>query len=440
MSIVRTTLLTIALFSVPASAQDTPGECPEDLCGAPDQSGGGCGCGCGCSILINMTDLGDTYQYSDDYDDDGLEDDFDNCPFAPNVDQIDGDGDGVGNACDVCSSRADPEQADADADGSGDLCDTDADNDGEPNTDDNCVLLPNPTQQNSDTDAQGDACDTDDDGDGVADADDNCPLIANPEQANGDPDLYGDACDFDTDGDLVMDSVDNCLQVVNVGQEDLDGDGLGDGCDSDLDGDSFTNINDNCPSLANPELEDADRDGRGDACDDYYCYVVDLESECLDPGEPFTAYAMERYEARTGEPMRLRLFANRRSVGIRYEWTVVEAPAGSDAGIGRPRGAVSYSDPFEYHYLVDRVVQFEPDVPGEYLIEVRAELVFPDEQYPDRQTSTARAVIVVEGPATDGGGSLCAFGQGRLGTVLPFGLLLLGLGVWRRRNVRRART
>jgi hypothetical protein len=431
---------TLALALVPelASAQDTPGECPEDLCGAPDQSGGGCGCGCGCSILINMTDLGDTYQYSDDYDDDGMEDDFDNCPFSPNVDQLDADGDGVGNACDACPSRSDPDQADADADGSGDLCDADADNDGVDNAADNCGLLPNPTQANSDTDALGDACDTDDDGDGVVDADDNCPLVANPAQANGDPDLYGDACDTDLDGDLVMDSVDNCQQVVNAEQTDLDGDGLGDPCDSDQDGDGFTNLTDNCPALANPEREDADHDGRGDACDDYYCYVVDLESECLDPGEPFTAYAMDRYEARTGEPFMLRLFANRRSVGIRYEWTIVEAPAGSDAGIERPRGAVSFSTPFEYHYLVDRAVHFEPDVPGEYVVEVHAELVFADEQYPDRRTSTARTLVVVEGPATDGSGSLCAYGRGRLGSVAPLGLLLIAIGVWQR-SVRKRR-
>src|SRR5688572_20687645 len=69
-----------------------PGECTGGLCGSPNQSGGGCGCGCGCSILINFTDQGDTYQYADDFDDDAIEDDFDNCPFTFNSTQVDADG------------------------------------------------------------------------------------------------------------------------------------------------------------------------------------------------------------------------------------------------------------------------------------------------------------------------------------------------------------
>ena len=51
------------------------GECVSGLCGTPNQSGGGCGCGCG-SILVAMTDRGDTYQFADDFDGDGIEDEF----------------------------------------------------------------------------------------------------------------------------------------------------------------------------------------------------------------------------------------------------------------------------------------------------------------------------------------------------------------------------
>ncbi|NMB74744.1 MAG: thrombospondin, partial [Myxococcales bacterium] len=84
-------VLALLLVAVPAFAQ-APGECSGGLCGTPNESGGGCGCGCGCgSILIANTDLGDTYQYADDYDEDGIEDDFDNCPFSPNRDQVDAD-------------------------------------------------------------------------------------------------------------------------------------------------------------------------------------------------------------------------------------------------------------------------------------------------------------------------------------------------------------
>ena len=45
-------------------------------------------CGCG-SVLVAMTDRGDTYQFADDFDGDGIEDDFDNCPFLSNWDQDD---------------------------------------------------------------------------------------------------------------------------------------------------------------------------------------------------------------------------------------------------------------------------------------------------------------------------------------------------------------
>src|SRR5438128_1311873 len=86
----------IALGS-PALAQAPPYECDDNFgqCGTPDQSGGGGGGGGGGSILINNTDLGDTYQNADDYDDDGVEDPYDNCPRVSNANQGDSDGDGV---------------------------------------------------------------------------------------------------------------------------------------------------------------------------------------------------------------------------------------------------------------------------------------------------------------------------------------------------------
>ena len=61
------------LFSSTAFAQ-AAGECTGGACGTPSTSGGGCCC-CGGSILVNNTDEGDTYQYADDYDSDGREDD-----------------------------------------------------------------------------------------------------------------------------------------------------------------------------------------------------------------------------------------------------------------------------------------------------------------------------------------------------------------------------
>ena len=96
-SLVFATVSTLVLAAQPLLAQAPPsGECTGDstdpACGAPEQSGGGCGCGGG-SILINYTDQGDSYQYADDFDDDGVEDGQDNAPFDFNPDQLDSDSD-----------------------------------------------------------------------------------------------------------------------------------------------------------------------------------------------------------------------------------------------------------------------------------------------------------------------------------------------------------
>jgi MYXO-CTERM domain-containing protein len=93
----------IGLFAPSAFAGGgQPGECAGGNCGTPDNNGGGCGCGCGGSILVNYTDLGQSYEQSDDSDHDGIDDALDNCPFTPNPDQFDTDGDGIGDLCDNC--------------------------------------------------------------------------------------------------------------------------------------------------------------------------------------------------------------------------------------------------------------------------------------------------------------------------------------------------
>jgi hypothetical protein len=107
-------------------------------CGTPDQSGGGGGGGG--SILIANTDLGDSYQHADDYDDDGIEDPSDNCMRQGNPYQYDMDGDGVGDMCDNCLEYYNPAQEDFDGDGLGDECDSDIDGDGIENTSDGCVM------------------------------------------------------------------------------------------------------------------------------------------------------------------------------------------------------------------------------------------------------------------------------------------------------------
>ena len=164
--------------------QATPFECDNNFgaCGTPEMSGGGGSAGGG-SILIANTDLGDTYQHADDFDDDGIEDPQDNCPRVRNIDQIDQDGDGLGDLCDNCLDINNPLQFDKDGNGEGDVCDIDLDGDLIQNTLDNCPEISNPfvdgLQPDLDKDGLGDACDDDLDGDGIPSLQDSCPLIAN---------------------------------------------------------------------------------------------------------------------------------------------------------------------------------------------------------------------------------------------------------------------
>jgi len=408
------------------------GECSGGACGTPDTSGGGCGCGGGGSILVNNTDTGDTYQYADDYDEDGREDDVDNCPFVANKGQADGDGDGVGDACDTCPALGNKDQLDSDGDGKGDTCDDDSDNDGLANAGDNCPLVPNPNQGDANKDGKGDACDQDADGDGVLNAKDNCPLVSNPDQKNNDPNLYGDACDKDLDKDNIDDSKDNCAAVANVDQLDADKDGKGDACDQDKDADGVLNALDNCPTLKNVDQADADRDRLGDSCDPRFCFVVDNDqTNCLDPNMTFKVFSPNAL-IKTGEPVRLRLFANRQNAAIKYTWIVKERPSGSSATVENPQGTVRLSTPFEYHYLKGNAASFAADAPGVYKVQLNGDLVFADTVNASFPKSHSYVVtITAEGGST--GGCSVAGSSANAGLALML-LGLLGLVVARRRK------
>jgi len=362
----------LMLAAGPAQAQAPEGECSTGFCGTPNNNGGGGGGGGGGSILVNNTDIGITYSTSDDYDGDGFEDDFDNCPFRPNRDQADSDGDKIGDACDNCKAVANTNQLDTDADAAGDVCDTDIDNDGALNAADNCPNVPNKLQADTDKDGLGDACDGDIDGDGVPNKDDPCPFT--PNATTG--------CDGDIDNDGILDAVDNCPLAANPSQKDTDKNGIGDYCDPDADGDGLPNVNDNCPQVVNLDQLDSDRDGIGDKCDAVFCYVAPYTdpAKCMDPNTAFQVVGAPRVVVKRGGTVMLSAFVNRRSaVSVNYRWNVTAAPAGASDTVSHPVGSGAQCAGLgdECVPVGDRP-SFTPSKLGEYTLTVAADEVGGD--------------------------------------------------------------
>ena len=89
-----------------------------------------------------------------------------------------------------------------------------------------------------------------------------------------------------------------------------------------------------------------------------------------------------------------------------------------------------YRPPWEYLYLNGKRAQFTPDVPGDYELQVSAELVFPDTLFPTDTTSRHTFTLTVE----DGDNGGCSSTRGDLSLA---GLALMGLiGVVVRRRRR----
>jgi hypothetical protein len=255
---------------------------------------------------------------NNDFDEDGVHNSVDNCPYISNPDQQDVDGDGVGDACNNCPDEPNPGQQDSNGNGIGDACEgiVDMDEDGYPSEDDcndndpfihpGADELCNGIDDDCDGEIDEDAIDAiiwyqDADGDGFGNEHVSiisCELpygyVDNFEDCDDEnPDIHPFAeevtdgvdnnCDgqideneypfWDDDEDGILNGVDNCPNVPNPDQSDLDGDGVGDVCD-------------NCPTTANSYQYDSDLDNIGDACDpdkDNDGYDSDVDCEDLDP-------------------------------------------------------------------------------------------------------------------------------------------------------------
>ena len=225
---------------------------------------------------------------------------------------------------------------------------------------------------------------------------------------------------------------DNCPAVYNPGQEDMDDDTVGDACDTDIDADGFDNWNDNCDHIANPAQLDFDHDGLGDAgewnggpesCDQQECYMVPGAGTCLDPVAAFNIglFAPDVPESgsfATGSKIEIAVLTNRLNTTHRWTARFNKLPDGSGAVLEGAKGAGTTIDRTAQ---LDSSLHFKADEPGDYVIQLTADLPLGDPRQVAGATAQASYTVHVDG---DSGGCNSAGASGGLG-ALALGLFAL---------------
>jgi uncharacterized protein (TIGR03382 family) len=118
---------------------------------------------------------------------------------------------------------------------------------------------------------------------------------------------------------------------------------------------------------------------------------------------------------------------------MQYSFTVTTRPSSSSAAIENPKGAATMSREWQYVYVDGHVPTFTPDSAGTYVIQLSANLAFPDPAYPNSNSSQAQLTVTATGNSASPATGCSSTGGADIAPVLGT-LLALGLMIRRRRE------
>jgi hypothetical protein len=119
------------------------------------------------------------------------------------------------------------------------------------------------------------------------------------------------------------------------------------------------------------------------------------------------------------------VFSNRPGVNLNYKWNVTSAPAGADDTVSNPTGAATCTDGYECAaQKTDKRPTFVPRHPGQYVLNVSADLQVADTIEPQVMHAESTVTITVDGKDVGSSGG-CQLAQGPAGA----GIVIVGLGL-----------